>query len=1681
MATNTAASFSTPTANGTAGPFNIGFNYLAQSEIDVTVDGVLKTLGTHYTFHSTTQISFTSGNFPTSGQAIRFQRDTDISAKKVDFINGSVLTETDLDNNSDQVLFGLQEFVDELNTNVVKRDGTQTITNNLVFEGSSDDANETTLGVVNPTADRTINLPNVSGTVVTTGDTGTVSNGMIADDAVNAAKISDADLKSLSSCQTGSAASIANLTNNEVSILDGATVSTTELNTLDGVNSTLTASELNTLDGITASTANLNQLTNKEVETSITANSDAKIPTSKAVNDRILTVTNALGGFVAIANETSFPSTHPDPSSNAGTVVSISDAGGVVVNSSGVASISNGAGSSTVTINGFPSDLQSKTLGSGVGLQVQTTTTLHTYTYHKVLLKESDLINLSNDIDDFGNRYRVVDTTPSSNNDEGDLIFRKSDNKLLVFNGTAYQEASSVGNFHTNTLSSYNGTGGNTATFNGSAYRFNIDHPPELAEQLLVSINGVVQKPNSGTSQPSEGFAISGSSVIFSAAPASGSDFFIITIGKSVDIGTPSDNTVTTAKLVNTSVSTEKIQDNAITSAKIVDGAIVNADINASAAIDVSKLSGVLPLAGGAVTGNLDLGDSNKIRLGDSQDLQIYHISSQGSIINHFGANHLVLRSGNNIDLRSANDDSYFAKFVEDGAAEIYFDGSKKLETNVDGVQVTGSTGAFLEIRSSGAYDAGLVLTANNNNNTDWSIRNDESASNLLDFRFNGTHKASLDSSGGLSVTGNITVSGTVDGVDIAALNTTVSGKLSNIVEDTSPQLGGALDTNNQNIEFGDVGNLTQNRLRFGASNDLSIFHDAGSSTNFISTVGNNSCSITSERTDFKNGSNNETFGSFIANSAVELYFDNSKKFETTSTGITVTGAITGTADATINSVNIGKGANSVANNTVLGEGALDAAVTGNHNVAIGKSALGANTSGFSNVAVGRLALPNNTTGDSNLAVGTNALMSNTTASNNTAVGTAALSLNTTGFYNTAVGAYALDANTTGVRNHAFGAGALGANTTASDNTGIGYFALFANITGTKNTAVGSNALDAVTTSSSNTAIGYQALTTHTGNNCTAVGSEALKLNTGERCNAFGSVCLDANTTGADNNAFGVGALGTNTTGQNNVAFGTSASALQTTASNNSAFGKGALQNNTAANNTAVGYNSLNLNTTGTSNIAVGAYALDANTTAHNNTAVGKDSLGANTTGGSNVAVGQSALGLNTTANSNTAVGSNALEKTTTASNNTAVGRSSLKENTTGTRNVAVGAYTLDANTTASNNTGLGYGALSSNTTGSTNTAVGDHSMVANTTGTANTAVGQAALEANTTGGSNTAVGADALTANTTGTRNTAVGASALQTITTANDSTAVGFEALKLATGTGNTAVGRDAGKAITSGGQNTILGTAALDALSTGERNTAVGGAALSTATTSNDNTAVGYAALLLNTTGTSNTAVGINALDANTTGNDNTVVGGNALSNITTGYSNVAVGNSAGNASGNTNGLFNVYIGKSAGSSSTASGGVFIGNVAGSNSTTGNQVICIGHESQPSSATASHEITLGSSSISGLRCNVQTISSLSDARDKTNVIDLPEGLDFVTKLRPVKFEWATRDGNGKDGSFEHGFIAQDLQAAQKENDADYLNMVMDENPDRLEASYGKLVPILVKAIQELTMEVNKLKSNG
>ena len=123
-------------------------------------------------------------------------------------------------------------------------------------------------------------------------------------------------------------------------------------------------------------------------------------------------------------------------------------------------------------------------------------------------------------------------------------------------------------NISINTLSSSSGSGGGSATFNGSATRFTLSNPGTNAQAHLVSINGVIQKPNSGTS-PSEGFAIDGNDIIFASAPASGADFFILTLGLAISISTPADDTVTSAKIVDGTIVNGDIADDTITEAKL--------------------------------------------------------------------------------------------------------------------------------------------------------------------------------------------------------------------------------------------------------------------------------------------------------------------------------------------------------------------------------------------------------------------------------------------------------------------------------------------------------------------------------------------------------------------------------------------------------------------------------------------------------------------------------------------------------------------------------------------------------------------------------------------------------------------------------------------------------------------------------------------------------------------------------------------------------------------------------------------------------------------------------------------------------------------------------------------------------------------------------------------------------
>ena len=411
MATNTAASFTNHTGNGSTANFSISFSYLSTAEIDVTVGGVLKTLGTHYTVNGST-LTFTSGNIPSNGTAIKFQRDTDISAKKVDFADGSVLTETDLDNNSDQILFAQQEINDIVTNDVFKRDGSQTLTGSIVFEGSSDDANETTISVTNPTADRTITFPDVSGTVVTTGDTGSVTstminNGTIVDADINSsANINGSKLlnDSVGLTKLGSGALPTDITIASANIVNGTIVNEDiATGTLDGRYYTETELDAGQLDNryyteAEADARFYNLASAEEIQSGETwTAADNKIATTAAIDARVIDLVDDVGGFVPIANELSFPNTNPDINNGAGTLISIQALSTAYTsNGSGQFTISNGTvANSTVTVTGATA---STTFAAGFGMILETTTTLNTYTFHRLVPKATEVTTVAGNI-----------------------------------------------------------------------------------------------------------------------------------------------------------------------------------------------------------------------------------------------------------------------------------------------------------------------------------------------------------------------------------------------------------------------------------------------------------------------------------------------------------------------------------------------------------------------------------------------------------------------------------------------------------------------------------------------------------------------------------------------------------------------------------------------------------------------------------------------------------------------------------------------------------------------------------------------------------------------------------------------------------------------------------------------------------------------------------------------------------------------------------------------------------------------------------------------------------------------------------------------------------------------------------------------------------------------------------
>ena len=186
------------------------FDVFKGTEVAVILDSIALTFTSttinesasprEYTVDTTAKTIHIGGADLSSGTIIiRPVTDMGAPTPKATYSPGASITSEDLNNNQLQLMRKVLEYeTQKLATTGGTLTGDLTITGlaNITFEGATDNDHETTLTVVDPTSDKTITLPDTTGTVITTGDTATVAHAMLANDAVDGDNIADNSINS---------------------------------------------------------------------------------------------------------------------------------------------------------------------------------------------------------------------------------------------------------------------------------------------------------------------------------------------------------------------------------------------------------------------------------------------------------------------------------------------------------------------------------------------------------------------------------------------------------------------------------------------------------------------------------------------------------------------------------------------------------------------------------------------------------------------------------------------------------------------------------------------------------------------------------------------------------------------------------------------------------------------------------------------------------------------------------------------------------------------------------------------------------------------------------------------------------------------------------------------------------------------------------------------------------------------------------------------------------------------------------------------------------------------------------------------------------------------------------------------------------------------------------------------
>ena len=308
-----------------------------------------------------------------------------------------------------------------------------------------------------------------------------------------------------------------------------------------------------------------------------------------------------------------------------------------------------------------------------------------------------------------------------------------------------------------------------------------------------------------------------------------------------------------------------------------------------------------------SITGDYLADDDEKLKMGDGFDLQIYHDGSN-SYVQDTGTGNLKLL-GSTVQIGKSDNSEIGLTFTSDGSIQLRHDNSTKFETSSSGGTITGTLVAD-------GFTGPLTgnVTGNASGSSGSCTGNAATATALETART--IAGVSFDGSANISLNNNAITNG--------------AGYITDVVNDTSPQLGGDLASNGNNIKFGDSSDgSSDDVLSFGAGDDLLIYHYSDSS--YIQDNGTGPLQIYTNGTDIRfKTSDGETMTKMVKDGGVELYHNATLKCQTTSSGINVAGsiAVSGNVDGRDIAADgtkldgIADGATNVTNNNQLTNGA---------------------------------------------------------------------------------------------------------------------------------------------------------------------------------------------------------------------------------------------------------------------------------------------------------------------------------------------------------------------------------------------------------------------------------------------------------------------------------------------------------------------------------------------------------------------------------------------------------------------------------------------------------------------------------------------------------------------------------------------------------------------------------------